>query len=257
MEITNIDKVFLIAKRDLDRFWQSKQWLAGQIAMNLADIFIFALIFRGIVRRDLIPDYLKFMTPGAVALATFVAAFSIGREVGMEIRRNTVEYLLTLPVSRQNLVLGRVLGGMLRGLIYQLVFLVLASIIDSPPTLVQLPVLVATSVLLTMSMSSLAIAVSSISRDFNIQATFRALTYYLLFFFSNVFYTKQVLALRFPHPLPEIISITPISIAADIYRWCFNYYQQLDPQNLVLLAIWSLALTLLASATYLRNLTKR
>ncbi|MEM0027691.1 MAG: ABC transporter permease [Ignisphaera sp.] len=253
----NISKVFLIARRDLYRFWQSKQWLAGQIAMNLADILIFAMIFRGIVRKDLIPDYLRFMTPGAVALATFVAAFSIGREVGMEIRRDAVEYLLVLPMSRQDLVLGRVFGGMLRGLIYQLVFLVLASIIDSPPTLTQLPVLTITSILLTMSMSSLAIAVSSVSRDFNIQATFRALTHYLLFFFSNVFYTKQVLSLRFPHPLPEIISITPISIAADIYRWCFNYYTYIDLQSLALLTMWSIALTFLASIIYLRNLTKR
>jgi ABC-2 type transport system permease protein len=107
-------------------------------------------------------------------------------------------------------------------------------------------------------MSSLAIAVSTISRDFNIQATFRALTYYLLFFFSNVFYTRKALELRFPQPLPDIINIMPISIAADIYRWCFNYYQSIDVgQKLLALAIWGTILTLIATIIYLWNLTKR
>ncbi len=255
--MNSIKSVFLVAERDLYRFWQSKQWLAGQIAMNLADVFIFALIFGGIVRKDLVPDYFKYVTPGIASLATFVAAFSIGREVGMEVRRDIVDYLLVLPMSRLALVIGRLLGGMLRGLLYQLTFLVLASIILSSPKLEQLPILFMTSILLTSSMSSLAIAVSSISRDFNIQATFRAITYYLLFFFSNVYYPRQVLMLRFPQPIPQIVSVSPISLAADIYRWCFNYYTYIDYTDLAMLALWSSALIVLGLATYLRNLTKR
>lgn len=256
--MSEVKKLWLTALRDLERFANNKYWLAAQIAMNLADIFIFALVFRGFIKRDIVPDYLQYMTPGAVALATFVAAFSIGREVGMEVRRELVDYLLVLPMKRTTLVFGRILSGMLRGLIYQVPFIVIAMILLSPPTIGKTPILIATSIILTTTMSSLAIAVSTISRDFNIQATFRALTHYLLFFFSNVFYTRKALELRFPQPLPDIINIMPISIAADIYRWCFNYYQSIDIwQKLLALAIWGTTLTLIATTIYLRNLTKR
>ncbi|MEM1526531.1 MAG: ABC transporter permease [Ignisphaera sp.] len=257
MEITETKKLLFIALRDLERFINSKYWLAGQIAMNLADIFIFALVLRGFIRREFVPDYLQYMAPGAVALATFVASFSIGREVGMEVRREIVDYLLTLPVKRTTLVFGRIFSGMLRGLIYQLPFIVIVMLLVSPPTIHKVPLLILTSVILTITMSSLAIAVSTISRDFNIQATFRAVTYYLLFFFSNVFYTKKVLELRFPQPLPDIITLTPISLSADIYRWCFNYYAKLEIEKLLLLIVWGLTLTTLAATIYLRNLTKR
>lgn len=256
--MNEIKKLWLTALRDLERFANNKYWLAAQIAMNLADIFIFALVLRGFIRRDIVPDYLQYMTPGAVALATFVASFSIGREVGMEVRRELVDYLLVLPMKRSTLVLGRILSGVLRGLVYQLPFIIIAMLIVSPPTLDKLPVLAITSVILTTTMSSLAIAVSTVSRDFNIQATFRAVTYYLLFFFSNVFYSKRALELRFPQPLPNVITLMPISIAADIYRWCFNYYENLDvQQSLAILTLWGVAITTLATTIYLRNLTKR
>ncbi|MEM1645656.1 MAG: ABC transporter permease [Ignisphaera sp.] len=257
MEISEAKKLWFIASRDLERFINSKYWLAGQIAMNLADIFIFALVLRGFIRREFVPDYLQYMTPGAIALATFVASFSIGREVGMEVRREIVDYLLTLPVKRTTLVFGRIFSGMLRGLVYQLPFILIAILLVSLPPINRIPILLLTSVILTITMSSLAIAVSTISRDFNIQATFRAVTYYLLFFFSNVFYTKKALELRFPQPLPDLITLTPISLSADIYRWCFNYYTTLEISKLFLLMVWGLILTTLAATIYLKNLTKR
>ncbi|MEM4889252.1 MAG: ABC transporter permease, partial [Thermosphaera sp.] len=119
-EVLNI---LLIARRDLARFWRYKYWLAGQVAMNLADILIFGLIFNGVVNRQLIPDYVRFVTPGILCLSLFISSFSIGREVGVELRREVTHYLLTLPVRRESLIIGRLLGGALRGLMYQAGFL--------------------------------------------------------------------------------------------------------------------------------------
>lgn len=257
MEIRKIRGLLLIALRDLKKFIESKYWLAGQIAMNLADVFIFALVLRGFIRKEFIPDYLRFIAPGTVALATFVATFSIGREVGMEIRRGVVDYLLVLPLERIVLVIGRIVGGALRGLIYQIPFILIASFLVSPPSIDKVAILVFTSIILTLSMSGLAIAISTTSRDFNIQVTARALAYYLLFFFSNVFYTKTALEYRFPKPISDTIELMPISLAADIYRWCFNYYASLEMREVVLLSLWCIVLTSLAAVIYLRNLTRR
>ncbi|MEM1713999.1 MAG: ABC transporter permease, partial [Desulfurococcaceae archaeon] len=94
----------LVAQRDLSRFWRNIYWLAGQVAMNIADLVIFAVIFRGLVNPAFIPDYIRFITPGILCLAIFISAFSIGREVGIELRREVTQYLVSLPVTRGALV---------------------------------------------------------------------------------------------------------------------------------------------------------
>lgn len=247
----------LVASRDLARFWQYRFWLAGQLAMNLADVAIFALLFTHVVNRAYVPDYLRFLTPGVAAIATFAAAFSIGREVGVEVRRDMHHYLLALPMSRWELVAGRILGGMLRGMAYQLPFLALAAILLRPPTPQAAAYAAACTAMLTASMSSLAIALSTATRDFNLQAALRSVTYYLLFFLSTVFYPPEVLELRLPPQAAHAIALTPVSLASDLYRWAFGYYPELDAAGrLALLGLWSLLLAAAASALYMRNLSR-
>lgn len=246
----------LIAYRDLLRFWKFKHWLASQIVMNLADVVIFALVFNNIVSRRYIPDYVKFMSTGVLTAATFASAFSIGREVGAEVRREVIFYLLTLPTSRWTLIAGRILGGTLRGLIYQLAFIALNLIIVGVPDAARAVAVAYTSLVLSASMSALAIAISTSTRDFNLQATFRALTYYTLFFFSNVFYPREVLQARFPGPLAEAVPHSPVSLASDVYRWAFGYSAELNPAAPLEITLWALALLFLAALLYRRNVSR-
>lgn len=257
MRLDGIRGGLLIALRDLDRFWKYKFWLGAQVAMNLADILIFAVIFNNIVNRQYIPDYVKFLATGVLALSTFASAFSIGREVGIEIRREFTHYLLSIPVSREALVFGRILSGTLRGLIYQASFIVLAALIVGTPTALGAVLVLSTSAMLSASMSSLAIAISTSTRDFNLQATFRSLTYYVLFFFSNVFYPEEILKQRFPGAVVSLIKLSPVSLAADVYRWAFGYNTSINVfHEYALLLAWTLVTLVLASALYLRNLTR-
>ncbi|MEM0023557.1 MAG: ABC transporter permease [Thermofilaceae archaeon] len=246
----------LIAYRDLVRFWKFKHWLASQIVMNLADVVIFALIFNNIVNREYIPDYIKFMSTGVLSVSVFASSFSIGREVGAEMRREVVYYLLTLPASRWALIAGRIMGGTFRGLIYQLAFIALNIALVGVPNLYQAAIIVYTSIVLSASMSALAIAISTSTRDFNLQATFRALTYYTLFFLSNVFYPREVLRLRFPGPLADAIVHTPVSLASDVYRWAFGYYGSINPLAPLELTLWAFLLLVLAALLYRRNISR-
>ncbi|PWV37382.1 MAG: ABC transporter [Desulfurococcaceae archaeon] len=246
----------IVVMRDLDRFWKYKWWLAGLITMNLTDLFIFALIFNGIVNRAYIDNYLLFIAPGITAIATFASAFSIGREVGVEVRRGYTQYLLSLPLTRFQLSIGRILGGALRGLIYQIPFIALLLILYwSIPSIEKFSIMIATSVMLTISMSSLSITISTAVRSFDLQATMRSFTYFVLFFFSNVFYPDALIRKYFPEILYIIISNNPVSIATSIYRWIFGVMPVEDPLILVIkMIIWCLVFFILGSFFYLRNL---
>lgn len=250
--------LYIVMKRDLDRFWKYKWWLAGLITMNLTDLFIFALIFNNIVNRAYINNYLLFLAPGIAAIATFASAFSIGREVGVEVRRGYTQYLLSLPLTRVQLSMGRILGGAVRGLIYQIPFILLLIILHGKlPTLAEAGVIVITSVMLTVSMSSLSIVISTAVRSFDLQATMRSFTYFVLFFFSNVFYPDALISRYFPHILYIMISNNPVSIATSIYRGIFTYNASIeDPLILLLkLASWCIIFLIMGSIFYLRNLT--
>ncbi|MEM0355875.1 MAG: ABC transporter permease [Desulfurococcaceae archaeon] len=249
-----IRAVLLVAYRDLARFWRYRYWLFGQIVMNIADIAIFGLIFRGIVNRELIPDYLKFITPGVLSLSIFISSFSIGREVGMELRREVTHYFLSLPIKRGGFVTGRLLGGLARGFIYQTGFLILALILLNPPSLMGWILIISTSIMLALIMSSLSISLTTITRDFNLQATIRSLVYNVLFFVSNIFYPKRVVEARLGSA-SFIVDYSPLTMATNIYRWSFKYDLSINPMISFLgLAIWVIVILPLAYKLYIRNL---
>ena len=247
----------VVVMRDLDRFWKYKWWLAGLITMNLTDLFIFALIFNRIVDRAYIDNYLLFIAPGITAIATFASAFSIGREVGVEVRRGYTQYLLSLPLTRPQLSMGRILGGALRGLIYQIPFITLLLLLYwSIPSPEKLGIMILTSIMLTISMSSLSITISTAVRSFDLQATMRSFTYFVLFFFSNVFYPDALIKRYLPEALYIVMLNNPVSIATSIYRWIFNSSPVEDPLVLVVkMTIWCVVFFILGSLFYLRNLT--
>jgi ABC-2 type transport system permease protein len=106
-------------------------------------------------------------------------------------------------------------------------------------------------------MSGLSIALSTVTRDFNLQATIRSVVYYMLFFFSNIFYPTQVVSMRFG-PLAPFVAYSPLSIATTLYRWGFGYLRDVDVvSNMLLLGVWTIILLILSSVIYLRNLTRR
>jgi ABC-2 type transport system permease protein len=248
---------FMVAYRDLQRFWKYRWWLAGLIAMNLADLFIFAIVFRGIVRRDVIPDYFHFLAPGIASIAAFAAAFTIGREVMMELRRGFHHYLLSLPISRVDLVLGRILGGVVRGVIYQMPFLALLVILTGVVGPALTLALIVT-IMVSASMSSLSIALSTAVKSLEMQATIRSITYFAIFFLSNVFYPENVLKTRFPEPLYTVIVNNPVSIATSIYRVIFTPEIIHDVHQvevlLVKLALWTTILVVVGAILYSKNL---
>ena len=247
--------LLLVAQRDLARFWRNIYWLAGQLAMNIADLVIFAVIFRGLVNPAYIPDYIRFITPGILCLSIFISAFSIGREVGIELRREVTHYLVSLPVTRGQLVAGRILGGVLRGFMYQAGFIILAVVLMGLPSVDKWLLILTASLLLAVTMSGLSITVSTLTRDFNLQAAIRSLVYFVFFFVSNVFYPEKALAVRLGSAAP-FAYYSPMSMTVNIYRYGFNYVSSIDVFfNLTGLMAWSTLAVLFTYKVYIRNLT--
>ncbi|MCS7366099.1 MAG: ABC transporter permease [archaeon GB-1867-035] len=251
----------ILIERDLNRFWKYKWWVTGIIVTNLSDLLIMSLIFSNIVRKEFVPEYLKFTAPGVTMMALFISAFSIGREAAQEIRRRYHHYLLTLPYNDWELALGKILAGMIRGIIYALPFLLLTFIIVGIPSPIGLLVILGVVAVTSLSMSSYGIALSALVEKIDIYVTVRSLSYYLIFFFSTIFYPEDALKhltqINAAYSIVlEISRVNPISIAAEIIRNTVGIAQAAQ-SNIPLFIILNLIITVLGITVYIRALRKK
>ena len=82
-------------------------WFVSQIAL-------FGLIAS---RMMSVPNYFQYYVAGLSVMTLYSAAIFIGFDIYEEAEHGVFEYMLSLPVSRRQLVVGRSIGGGLRSFI--------------------------------------------------------------------------------------------------------------------------------------------
>ncbi|MGB9672415.1 MAG: ABC transporter permease [Candidatus Norongarragalinales archaeon] len=255
-----IKPILHVIQRDFSYFFRYKWWIAGMISMNLADLFIMAVVYRNMVNRSVITDYFVFFAPGLTITALFAAAFMIGREINMEIRREISHYMLSLPIKRFELALGRVLAGGIRGVIYMAPLLATTLGItyvhtEVFPDALQLLTIIVALFLISIGTSGLSIALAVSTTSFEKYITARGVVYYVLFFCSTVFYPMPLIQSAIPQLAP-IAQYNPLSCGADLSRAFLLQgipnIRPFDPLMLVDIALFALIFTLLATLAYMK-----
>jgi ABC-2 type transport system permease protein len=205
--------VFLL-EYDFRNFMRYKWWIAMLISMNLADLFVMALVLVNMVRFD----YFRFFSPGVTITALFASAFMIGREINWEVRRSFAHYLLSLPIKRWELVAGRTLSGGLRGILYSFPLLLTTFALLEFPTFHEFLLILGALFLLATGTAGLSIALAASTRSFEKFVTARGVLYYMLFFCSTVFYPLDIILRVLPQPLALFAQLNPLSAGADLIR---------------------------------------
>jgi len=218
--------VLHIIEHDLRNFFRYKWWLAGLISMNLADLLIMAVVYNHMVSAEIaeqIRSYLDFFAPGVTVLGLFVSAFMIGREINMEVRRQIHHYLLSLPITRLELALGRLLAGGFRGMMYTSPLLLTTFVFVGFPSFPQLIVILAALFLLATGIAGVSIITAVSTTSFEKFVTARGLVYYVLFFCSSVFYPLSLIQTLgqegvMPQAIVVLAELNPLSSGADLIR---------------------------------------
>ncbi|MGD8565840.1 MAG: ABC transporter permease [Candidatus Bathyarchaeota archaeon] len=218
--------VIHIIEYDFRNFVRYKWWLAGLISMNLADLLIMAVVYNHMVSPEIsqmITSYFSFFAPGVTVLGLFASAFMIGREVNGEVRRQIHHYMLSLPITRFELALGRLLAGGLRGMMYMSPLLLTTFIVVGLPTFTQFLVILGALFLLATGISGLSIATAVSTTSFEKFVTARGLVYYILFFCSSIFYPLALIQTLgedgvLPQAIVTFAELNPLSSGADLIR---------------------------------------
>ena len=248
-------------QRDFSYFFRYKWFIAGMISMNLADLFIMAIIYTGMVSTSitsLYVSYFVFFAPGLTITALCAAAFMIGREINMEVRREISHYMLSLPVKRWELALGRVLAGGLRGAVYMtpLFITTLAITLTSPanagPSPLQILTIIVTLLFISIGTAGLSITLAISTSSFEKYITMRSVVYYVLFFCSTVFYPIELIQKTLPETLVTIAKYNPLSCGADLSRAFLLGYPSFSPIMFLDVAAFALVFALIATFAYMK-----
>jgi len=255
-----VKAVLYILEHDFRNFFRYKWWLVGLISMNLADLFIMAIVYNNMLSSDVIEhikSYFNFFAPGLAVTGLFASAFMIGREVNMERRREVHQYMLSLPMTRMELAIGRVLSGGLRGMLYMSPLLLTCFAFLGVPTLGEFLLILTVLFFLAIGISGLSIAIAVSTSSLEKFITARGLVYYTLFFCSSVFYPLYLIQKlgqegKFPMVLVTFAEINPLSSGADLIR---SFLLGTPPfsLNMVLnVMIFSTIFTISAAAAYIK-----
>jgi ABC-type polysaccharide/polyol phosphate export permease len=147
----------------------------------------------------------------------------IGREINMEVRREIHHYMLSLPITRLELAVGRLLAGGLRGMLYMSPLLLTTFLFLGFPSLPQFFVILGALFLFATGISGLSIAIAVSTTSFEKFVTARGLVYYVLFFCSSIFYPLSLIQKLgqdgvMPQPLVMLAELNPLSSGADLIR---------------------------------------
>jgi ABC-2 type transport system permease protein len=247
-----------VIEYDFRNFFRYRWFIIGLIAMNFADLFISAVVFS---QMTSIVNYFRFFAPGLAVLGLFASAFMIGREINMEVRREVHHYLLSLPMTRGELAIGRVLAGGLRGMLYMTPLLITNFILLGLPTLPQLLLILLTLLLLAIGISGVSISIAVSTTSFEKFVTARGVVYYMLFFCSSVFYPLSIIQILSTKGLGALVTfaqINPLTNGSDLIRSFLLGPPEYSFSPLMILdvAIFSVIFAFLATFAYSRVLQR-
>jgi ABC-2 type transport system permease protein len=220
-----------------------------------------AIVYNQMLSSDVmmeIGSYFNFFAPGLAVTGLFASAFMIGREVNMERRREVHHYMLSLPMTRMELAIGRVLSGGMRGMIYMSPLLLTCFIFLGFPTIWQLLVILAVLFLLAIGISGLSIAIAVSTSSLEKFITARGLVYYTLFFCSSVFYPLSLIEGlgkdgKFPAILVTLAEVNPLSGASDMIRsFLLPGYPPFSYTSILNVVVFSAVFTFSAAFAYIK-----
>ncbi len=210
-----INIIYIMWLRQIKRYWRSKSRIIGSIGQPL--LFLVALGFGlgPVFEKAGGGNYINFLTPGVISQAIlFMAVFS-GIELIWDRQFGFLKATLVAPVSRLEVVLGRVLGGATVATFQGLIVLLLTLLVGfKPKSLTIIPLAVCLMFLVALLFSALGTAIASLMKDFH---GFQLIMNFLVmptFFLSGAIFPLN----NVPRLIQVVSYINPLTYGVDGLR---------------------------------------
>lgn len=231
---------------DLSYFFRTKWLLATLIGLNITDMLVVGLVYKGMMAFN----YFAFYAPGVVVTGLFFASFDVGRRVHLGLTEGVSQYYLSLPLSLDGLVLAHLLSAGLGGTIYAGILTVIAMTflprLVSLSTLVLIPYLF----LLSMGLAGIAAALNLFSKAGERYWVFADGIQTALVGLSTIAYPITTVSSFLPVPLVTLIELNPLTQGAEALRSVVNGAPSSSAFNLLSLSLTSLVFLAVGIVSY-------
>ncbi|UCC33640.1 MAG: ABC transporter permease [Candidatus Bathyarchaeota archaeon] len=251
-------KLLFVVERDLRTFLQFKVLIIMRGIWFAAQVAFFGLIASRMVVPELADIYFEYYIAGVVVMTLYSSSVFIGYDLFEEAEHGVFEYLLSLPISRKELVVGRSIGGGVRSFIFVGPIIAIALYVIGLANPVNLLIALSALFLFAFGVSgmSITIAVSLKSGDrFDI---LMGVVNALIVRLSTTMYPQSFVQ-RASGTYAIISQFNPVTFASDLFRWGagIERYLTMNPMPLaaiVGLVIFFFTFTLIGVTIYERRL---
>lgn len=175
----------------------------------------FVVETKGIVPGN--PNYFEFMAPGIMAMVIMMAAMiGLAGSVSRERELGTMDGILSAPISRLSIVVGKSFALGVRGLLQAALTLILAVLLFGVVVHGNLGLVILLLILTVFSFIGIGIIISAVSSDQETAMTIMMTVMFPMMFLSGAFFPVQ----QMPMVLQWISKIIPLTYSVEALRKC-------------------------------------
>lgn len=240
--------VFQMAWRDVEVLFRTPWIIISRGLSFIIQLFVFATLISRLV-SSAYPGFFQYYAVGAIISMVASISFIIGYDIFEEAEEGVLDYLLTLPVSRRQFIIGRALGGAIRALIYVTPMFAIVAVLEGFNQPSSLAAAMLYLFLLAFGVTGLSITVAVSVRSANRFDVFLALMELAVVRASTALYPAKFM----PSYVATIAPFSPVSFASNGARSVL-LSSTLDIPTLAGLAAFVIVFLGLGAAFYFRKL---
>src|SRR5919108_5700934 len=203
--------VFQMARRDISTLFRTPWIIISRGLAFLIQLFVFAYF---ISRQITGFNFYQYYAVGSVVAMVASISFIIGYDIFEEAEEGLLDYLLTLPISRRQFIIGRALGGAIRAMIYTIPMFVLVTILENFSDPVSIAFSMLDLFLLAFGVTGLSITMAVTVRSANRFDVTLALLELAVSRISTALYPLT----KLPSYVQKIAPFSPVSFTSDNVR---------------------------------------
>lgn len=207
--------MLLVVERDIRLFFQYKFMIIMRAIWFVSQIALFGLIASRLVN---IPNYFQYYVSGLSIMTLYSAAIFIGFDIYEEAEHGVFEYLLSLPVTRRQLVLGRSIGGGLRAFIYVGPLIGVSLYVIGAINPLNFLVALFSLFLFAFGVSGLSITIAVLIKSSDRFDILMGILDALIVRLSTAMYPLAIVQKSNPF-YGWLANFNPITFTADLFRW--------------------------------------
>jgi ABC-2 type transport system permease protein len=199
-------------------FLQFKFLIILRTIWFIAQIAFFGLIASRMVVPELADIYFEYYIAGVVIMMLYSTSVFIGYDIFEEAEHGVFEYLLSLPVSRRELVLGRSVGGGLRSFIFVGPLIAISLFVVGLANPINFLIAFSALFLFAFGVSgmSITIAVGLKSSD-RFDILMGVLNAFIIRLSTTMY--PQAFVQDASQVYAALTSFNPVTFASDLFRW--------------------------------------